>query len=579
MSGVIPERVEILVVGAGPVGLSLACALHRQGVGCLLIDADEGPTPRNESRALGIQARTMEVFRAFGLAGRIQDEGRPMHGLGLFRAGRPLGRIRFELDGDVAAEFRHPIILSQARTERLLLECLQAMGGAAAWGRKLESFTQDAEGVSARVVDLDGTPREVRASWMIGCDGARSAVRRGLNLAFEGGEYEERFLLADLHVGWSMPDDQAVIALTPGGPMVCFPLPEPGRWRLVDTTGLVDAQTPEAIADRFRSLVNEHVAPGTVVDEPSWTSSFRLHRRVVDRYRVGRCFVAGDAAHLHSPAGGQGMNTGIQDAFNLAWKLALAVQGRAAEGLLDSYQAERRPVAVGVLRGTDVMTRVVTLRNPLARTVRNRLFAIAGGLSAVRHRVSLQLSELAVNYRQSPIVAGDDPGWLEAIGRGGLAGLRRERAFAGGPRAGDRAPDVPLRSEIQPGDPAWSRLSDALSEPCHHLLVFEGLEPTDGPVPDGRAIEALVEASRGRDWLVPWRVRNARTADDGAAAARILLDPDGVLHRAYGALAPCLYVIRPDGYIGYRSPRCDGRGLRDYRKRIFTTHQQADDPL
>jgi 2-polyprenyl-6-methoxyphenol hydroxylase-like FAD-dependent oxidoreductase len=187
--------------------------------------------------------------------------------------------------------------------------------------------------------------------------------------------------------------------------LIAFPLPESGRWRLVDTTGVVDAKDPGSIVARFRDLLSRHVAPGTAVDASSWTSSFHIHRRVVNSFRVGRSFVAGDAAHVHSPAGGQGMNTGIQDAFNLAWKLALVTKGLGREVLLDSYNAERRPVAVSVLRGTDLLTRLVTLHNPLARGLHNRLLTPLSRLATVRRTATVRLSELAVNYRESPIVA------------------------------------------------------------------------------------------------------------------------------------------------------------------------------
>ena len=198
------------------------------------------------------------------------------------------------------------------------------------------------------------------ARWLIGCDGARSTVRHALNLEFEGAEYDETFLLADLRIEWERPDDEATIIFAKEVQIGAFPLPEPGRWRLVDASGAVGTDDPPRAVERFQSLLNANGFPHARLSEPVWVSSFRIHRRVVDRFRSGNCLVAGDAAHIHSPAGGQGMNTGIQEACNLAWKLGLVHAGVARDpaGLLDSYGAERRPIALDVLRGTDLATRL-----------------------------------------------------------------------------------------------------------------------------------------------------------------------------------------------------------------------------
>jgi 2-polyprenyl-6-methoxyphenol hydroxylase-like FAD-dependent oxidoreductase len=562
----IPSEVNVLVVGAGPVGLAMAVELYRHGVQCALIDDDEGPTPLNESRALGIQARTQEVFRQLGVVDQVLAEGRPMRGAGIYSNGKRIARLEFEL-GKIQSAYIHPIILAQSRTERILVDRLAALGGSVAWHTALEGFTQDTDGVSAQVAGPAGARREVRARWLVGCDGSRSAVRHGLGLSFEGGEYEEVFLIADVHIDWSMPDDEIHMELTPEGPLIAFPLPEPGRWRLVDTTGLVDAKEPDSIVARFRDLLTRYVAPGASVDESSWTSSFHIHRRVVNSYRVGRCFVAGDAAHLHSPAGGQGMNTGIQDAFNLAWKLALVLRGLGREVLLDSYNVERRPVAVSVLKGSDRLTRLVTLHNPLARSFRNRLLSLLSGLATVRRTASVQLSELAVNYRGGPIVAEDQGGWLAALGSG-LEAARSQHAFGFGPHPGDRLPDVALRPELQ-ANPAWDRLSSALTGPHHHLLFFEGLAAKPSTPTDWKTIEAMID-SKYQDIILQLHVMIVASASRSLPRqGKVLIDPDGSLHRDYGARSACLYLLRPDGYIGYRALPPDASRLRAYLERLL----------
>ncbi|MDR3618288.1 MAG: FAD-dependent monooxygenase [Paludisphaera borealis] len=571
MAESVDRIVDVLVVGAGPVGLSLACELRRQGVECVLVDDDDGPTPIRESRALGIHARTLEAFQRLGVADAMVAEGRRLNGLSVYNGLTRITGMRLAFDLD---DTRYPFVLClpQSRTERILVDRLSELGGGVTWGTRLASFTADDDGATAELKNASGQTSRIRARWLVGCDGSRSAVRHGLGLAFKGGDYEQRFLLADVRLDWSKPADEISVVLTPGGPLASFPLPEAGRWRLVDTTGLVEADSPDAIVARFRELVNRHAAPEATVDQPSWTSSFGIRRRVVNRFRLGRCFVAGDAAHLHSPAGGQGMNTGVQDAVNLAWKLALAVRGEASAGLLDSYDAERRPVALAVLRGTDLMTRVVTLHNPLARGLRNGLFRMLARLGVVRRKASLELSELAVGYRDSPIVAKDAPGWFMALRQGGGTAFKAERAFRRGPRAGDRMPDPPIGTS----DPATGRerrLSDVVFEGGlgggHVLLVFQGTEPESGALEVEFLAEEFVSPRRaGR--IRPILVEPKLPVEPSPAwKGQRLADPTNALHRRFGAVGACLYLIRPDGYIGYRGQPLDAFAFREYLKRIF----------
>jgi hypothetical protein len=280
--------------------------------------------------------------------------------------------------------------------------------------------------------------------------------------------------------------------------------------------------------------------------------------------------VAGDAAHIHSPVGGQGMNTGVQDACNLAWKLALAIRGQAGAGLLDSYDAERRPVALEVLRGTDRMTRLVTARNPLVRGVRNGLIRVLSGVGAFRRKASLELSELAVAYHDSPIVADGDPGWFQALQQGGGTAFKAQRAFRRGPKAGDRLPDPPIEtSDLVSG--RERRLSDVVFRDVseHVLLVFQGTEPESG---------ALEVEFRSEEFVPPYRPARIRpiliepkvpVEASPAWKGERLADPTNSLHQRFGAVGACLYLVRPDGYIGYRGQPLDSFAFREYLKRIF----------
>ncbi|MBX6312998.1 MAG: FAD-dependent monooxygenase [Isosphaeraceae bacterium] len=549
-----------LIVGAGPVGLALACDLYRHGVPCRIIDQNEGPTPLRESRALGIHARTLEVLKDLGVVDRFLKAGRRLYGLSAYADGRKVFHLSLDLEG---TETAYPFVLAlpQSETERLLIEHLEGYGGTVERRTRLIGLSQDERGVTAILAGPAGVEEAVPAAWLIGCDGARSEVRKALGLAFEGSEYEELFLLADLGVDWSLPDDEVAAILTPNGPLLTIPLPEPRRWRLVGTAEVLGTEDPEQIVPRFRTLVTDLVAPGATVEDPSWISAFRIHRRIVDRYREGHCFVAGDAAHIHSPAGGQGMNTGIQDAYNLAWKLGLVHAGAAPESLLDSYDAERRPVAQAVLKGTDRLTRIVTLRSEVAQHLRNALLSLLTEFDFFHQKAAQGLSELAVGYRHSPIVAEDRASlWQSLLPIGPGPGLRDYLDFGAAPHPGDRVPDVACAGE---------RLSDVLKGTKHTLLVFDGAARAPGGSDRIAAVGDLVHdrhAARIRPYLVihaPARPEELRWGGD------VLLDPDGDLHRRFGAAAECLYLIRPDGYVGYRSQPVDAEKLRTYLGRLF----------
>ncbi len=550
------DGAPVLVVGAGPVGLTMACELARHGVACRIVDANEGPT--DQSRALAIQARTLEVFEGMGIIGPFLEGGRKYYGMSAFADGRRIVHLTFDLDG-LDTPYPFPICLPQDRTERILRDRLRGLGVEVERRTALSALRQDATGATATLTDSGGRAVEVRTPWLVGCDGARSAVRKALGIPFEGAEYEENFLLADVRIDWDGAVDEITIILTPGGPVLAFPFPEEGRWRLVETSADTTADAdPGRVVARFQAILREHGRPEATVSDPTWTSSFRIHRRVAGRFREGRCFIAGDAAHIHSPAGGQGMNTGIQDAYNLAWKLGLAARGVAPDSLLDSYSTERRGVVAGVVRGSHLLTRMVTLRNPVARSIRDHLAMILGEFDLVARRMSLDLSELGVGYRQSPIVAEDRPGPFRP-------GILDALDFGAGPHPGDRVPDIPL--EPPPDIDGPTRLFDVLRGTRHVLLLFEGAHDVRDPAP----IEAVGALARlHAPDLDAYLVARGDVAPPGISwDGPTLRDHFGELHRRFGARGACLYLVRPDGYIGYRAMPPDPVRLQAYLGRIF----------
>lgn len=579
MADWIDHEVDVLVAGAGPSGLSVAVELRRLGASCALVDEKEGPTPERESRALAIHAASMEAFHRMGVVGRMRDEGRAAHGFGVYRGDSRILDVRLTLAPD---ETRFPfiLVLPQGRTERILLDRLEDLGGEVEWGTQLVSFKTDLGGVTAELKS-GGRTSYVRAKWLIGCDGARSVVRNGLGLEFKGGEYPERFLLADAEVSWKLSVDEVSIVLTPDGALIAIPLLEEGRWRLIDATGRSDATTPDAILARLRELAGPLSGLGGRVGEASWTSSFVIHRRVVDRYRAGRAFVVGDAAHLHSPAGGQGMNTGVQDAANLAWKLAMVLRGESPESILDSYDLERRPVAARVLNSTDRIMRLIAPRNPLARAARDAALAGLGKLEVVKRLISREMAELSVSYSHSPIVGESRPGWFRATAVEGATGFNANESFRRGPKPGDRLPDVvlaqsdptsglPMRlSDVAFREALGPDLDDADARPRHVLLVFQGLRPESGAFRVDFLAEEFIPphlAGRIRPILVEPRTP---VEDSPAWRGERLSDPTNALHRRFGAEGACLFLIRPDGYIGFRARPLDPLAFREYAKRMF----------
>ncbi|MCB9793804.1 MAG: FAD-dependent monooxygenase, partial [Alphaproteobacteria bacterium] len=419
---------RVLIAGAGPTGQALSLALSAMGVPHRLIDALPERTPH--SRALVLQARSLELLSAYGLAEGLLREGQTGVEARIY-VNRELAALVPLSDfaiGDTAYPF--PLVVSQERTEAALDAGLAARGVTVERPVRLVDFSQDAEGVHARLEHADGREEALRVQWLVGCDGAHSVVRKGAGLSFEGAAYPQDFMLADVHVDWELPDDRVCVFLRSGGTLAVLPFKEPGLVRLIATRASEATADQEPTLEEFEAIFREAV-PGEVrLHDPVWVSRFRLHHRGVDRYRAGRVFVAGDAAHIHSPAGGQGMNTGIQDALNLGWKLGLVCLGEADEALLESYDAERAPVGRRLLGWTDRAFSLASSDNVLIAAARSLLVPwLAPKLTADparRARVYRFVSQLSIRYRESPLaLAWEGP---------------RPEGFSQGPAPGDRGP-------------------------------------------------------------------------------------------------------------------------------------------
>lgn len=399
---------SILIVGAGPVGLTMAAELIRYGVPVRLIDRSAEPT--QTSKALVLWSRTLELIDRMGCTQAFLDAGLTVHGASIRSGTSVLGRARF--DG-ISSPYNFALMIAQRDTERLLHEHLVSLGGTVEREIELTGLAQDADGVRATLRHDDGREETVETPWLIGCDGAHSTVRHGLGLTFEGSAEGGDWILADVRLegDGKPPSDEIAPFLHDDGPFVVFPIPG-DRARIIAAVGRADPtrSRPEPTMADVQQLIDRRAGGGFRAFDPVWLANFRINERKVADYRRGRVFLAGDAAHIHSPAGGQGMNTGMQDAFNLAWKLALVARGEADAKLLDSYSPERSKVGDMVLRNASLMTDVGTLSNPAALAVRNLVLRLMLGLHAVQDRMAATISETEIGYPGGPLSKGRHAG-------------------------------------------------------------------------------------------------------------------------------------------------------------------------
>lgn len=563
---------DALVIGAGPTGLVMASDLLRRGLTCRIVDLNEAPTIW--SKAQIVHARTLELLERLGVTEALLAAGKPVRRFNMFteRGQRAVFQIPID-DLDTEYGFMHSV--PQRDTELVLERNLERLCGRVERQVRLLRFAQDEGGVDATLQHPDGREEEVRAAWLVGCDGAHSTVRHALGLPFEGTTYEFSLIQADVRVDLpiALPDDEVAAFIGPGCLFGLLPLPGERRYRFL--VPIAPGGDTSCTLERFQAVADQVGPPGTRVSDPAWMIGFKIHCRLSSHYREGRVFLAGDAAHIHSPAGGQGMNMGIQDAFNLAWKLALVQTGRARPELLDSYEAERRPIAAAVLAGTDAATSGLalnfTLQNALAVELRNQIMGFVGSLSVVRRKFSRTLSMLDVHYPESPILAQDRPSLAEAhlvrASRDELPTLRDWFDFGNGPAPGARAVDVRLAEGDEHTTP---RLFDLLRGVGHTLLLFDGAAATELGYHNLRAIAERVRHRHGdlitTHVLVPYAARPAALSDWSGS---VVLDPEGRVHQRYGARSECLYVIRPDGYVGYRCQPADATKLLEYLGRVL----------
>jgi 2-polyprenyl-6-methoxyphenol hydroxylase-like FAD-dependent oxidoreductase len=492
------KELPILIVGAGPTGLAAAVELSRFGIGVRVVE--KAPEPSTTSRALGVQARTIELLCPRGVGDEMLRLGNRARATALYACGEKLAAIELHR---MPSEFNYVLLLAQSETERLLTEQLTRQGGKVERGVELVTMSQGGDDVGAVLRSGDGTEEVVRASFVIAADGSHSAIRKMLGLPFTGRALTQNYVLGDLFLAGDIAEDELSIFLARNGFLAIFPMGD-GRFRFMatDPDGITgDAGDPTL--DDIQCLYDRVAHFPAQLYNLNWSSRFRINSRHMTSLRAGRVFFGGDAAHVHSPAGGQGMNAGIQDMINLSWKLAMVQKGRAKPELLDTYQTDRLPVVRGLVRMTERATRVFNSTNPMMHVALTRLVPFVLTPSSVQNKAAARLGQVAASYRKCSIAKG-----------GGRIGSLH---------AGDRVPNLLLDN--------GGRLYDLLDMSTLTLFITDGA---------GR----IAEVHR------PW--------DDVIAVRRVSTEQ---------LTSPAWLLVRPDGYLAAAGGPGDGATLHRWLDR------------
>ena len=495
---------DILIIGAGPTGLVLALWLTKLGVKVRIID--KTAEPGTTSRALGVQARTLELYRQLDLTDAVVKRGHKVPAVNLWVKGEPATRLPFERIGSDLTPYPFLHIFPQDQHERLLIDRLEAVGVSIERRTELVGFTDEGERVIARLQGSEGREETCEASYIAGCDGARSTVRETIGTGFPGGSYRQLFYVADVEAAGRALDGELHVDLDEADFLAVFPLAGTGRARLIGTVR-------DERADRADTLTFHDVSDRAIkhlkvdVRKVNWFSTYHVHHRVTEHFRKGRAFLLGDAAHIHSPAGGQGMNTGIGDAINLAWKLAAVLAGHGPDKLLDSYEAERIGFARRLVATTDRVFSFVTAEGRIADIIRARIAPVvlpaAMAFEAAREYLFRTVSQITLNYRGGPLSAG----------------------AAGHVHGGDRLPWVPNdgKDNFEP-----------LATMTWQVHVY------------GLASSELAAWCASHD--VPLHVFDWRSEHEAAGLAR-----------------DAIYLLRPDSYVALADPSGAPAALERYR--------------
>ena len=515
---------DVIIVGAGPTGLSLACQLIRYGIDFVVVEKNEGITPF--SKALGVHARTLEIYEQLDLAEKALAQGTIAGKIRLLEDGEIVGEVDLSNVGEGLSAFPFMLVLEQSENERLLYDYVQSHGRDVLWQHELATFSQDESGVTAHVRNKSGESQIIEGQYLVGCDGPRSLVRHGLGLSFEGSTFERLFYVADVHIDWKFSHDALHGCLARNSVLVFFPMPGEKRWRIVGAFPEGhDKDEGEVLYEEIEARIKAEAQLDLDITRVDWFSTYKVHTRHVEKFSSGRCFLAGDAAHIHTPAGGQGMNTGIQDVYNLAWKVALVLKGAAPARIMETYNEERLPNAKRLLQTTDRMFNLAAGTDWFVNVIRTTVFPPMAkfilSIDAIKRKFFRLISQIGINYRDSSLSAHGDDEQFKV-------------------KAGERLPYF-----LVDGHSVY----DKLRAPKFHLLTFSG-DPSD------------------------YAANHQQATDDSDARYADLLDqyvlplyPQAA--EIFGADQAFQVLLRPDNYIAFISSGTSFRGLAKYLNEII----------
>jgi len=524
-----PTSIPVLIVGAGPTGLSMAFELKRHGVDFRIIDKQIKPV--KTSNALGVQTRTLEVWDDMGLVKEMLAQGCPIKGFNIYANKKQIAHVYpFEL----LSLYPFVLALSQQHTEEILIKHLESQNVKIEMNVDMIDLKQQENNCLITLNHADGKKETIETTWVIGCDGAHSYIREKCNIPFQGKELPQHFVLADTVLKTDLPSNQVHAFLSEKGPLFFIRYDDKYFRIILEVSAIPELANAKTISyEQLKNLVKDRCFLPIEIEEPIWNSGFWIHERMASTFRQNNLFLLGDAAHIHSPAGAQGMNTGIQDAYNLAWKLASVIKKTSPPELLNTYNQERLPFAKKILKNTTFLTHFVSLKNPFLCALRNLFLSHLLKIKKFRNKVFSNLTQLNIYYKNSGLTKD-------------CLGAKK------GPKAGTRLLDAKYNDT--------QSLMDHVRGTTWCLLVFfdKNLNFSLGP------IQETLEKKFGSCVKLIGISLNPLNALMESVVCETIFDINKVLHQLYEIKGTTFFLIRPDKYIGFRGNEKDEKILFEY---------------